>query len=256
MKAHWLFAAVASFAQVGAPPEFQSDAAFQKSGAARSADGTTHASAEQTRIHAELVNRLRKLPGHEAGIRLLDGKLLSAAETLFRKQQQPIGVAAAQFLSGKVEAGSRGFLDVAGQAPGDAKLLPFLGETIGAAPALLDPMVAAIRVIVGANPQHAEGHYYLARALQRRSGFSADEVVAELRAASTLDRTDTRALLELGRFLTETGKRAEAIAALEAVLDRDPSIAAAHFRLVSLYRANGQPEKAAAHLASFRKLQP
>ena len=252
MRVEWILAVLPVYSQVASPPEFQSDTSFHKDRAAATVDGTSHASAEQTRVHEELLSRLRRLPGHEEGVRLIDGKMLGAAEELFRKRRLPIGVAVSQFLSGKAEPSGTGLL----AATRSLSVLPFLGETVGAAPGLAKQMLGAIREIAVANPENADATYYLARALTKQAAFSSAEAADLLRKAADLDSSDTRALLELGRLYTGEAKRADAIAAFESVLRRDPINSAAHFRLASLYRVTGQPEKARAHMTEFQKLRP
>lgn len=245
MRLPWLWLLVPLYAQVDAPPEFQSGGKFQKD-SATAVDGTSHASPEQTAVHAALLARLRQLPGHEGGALLLDAKLPGAAADWFRTRGLPIGVAVSQFHRGRGEESAAILL----RLPRDLTVLPFLGEM-----ALSAPAVAAIREIANANPDNAEAQYYLARGLLRQPGYSLSEVVRLLEKAANLDLRDTRALLELGRVHTAEGQSAAAVAALVSALARDPDLAAAHYRLASLYRARSEPEKARAHAEAFNRLR-
>jgi tetratricopeptide (TPR) repeat protein len=227
-------------AQVTAPPEFQSTATFQTSAGAATVDGTTHTAAEQARIDGEIVRRLKALAGHEEGARLIDAKLYGAAEAVFRKRGQVAGVAVALYLNGKTAAATEALL----AAPRSLALLPFLAE-MGEGPAV----AGAIREIAAANPSSGEALYYAARVTEPRG-----EAVRLLEKAAALDGKDTRALLELARLHGDD--RPKAIAALEGVLARDPAMAAAHYRLASLYRAVGDVEKSRMHMEAFRKSQP
>lgn len=225
-------------AQVTAPPEFQSTATFQTGPGAATVDGTTHTAAEQARINGEIVRRLKALAGHEEGARLIESKLYGAAETVFRKRGQTAGLAVALYLTGKTAAATEALL----AAPRSLALLPFLAEMAEG------PLVAgAIREIAVANPESGEALFYLARVTEPKA-----EAVRLLEKAAALDLKDTRALMELARMHGDD--RPKAIAALEAVLARDTSMAAAHYRLASLYRAAGDIEKSRAHMEAFRRL--
>ena len=133
-------------------------------------------------------------------------------------------------------------------APRTLALLPFLAE-MGEGPIV----AGAIREIAAADPANAEADpanaealFYLARVTEPKA-----EAVRLLEKAAALDTKDTRALLELARLHGDD--RPTAIAALEAVLARDGSIAAAHYRLASLYRAAGDIEKSRSHMEAFRQ---
>lgn len=243
-----------ALAQIGTPPEFQSNGTFQKSGAAATVDGTSHASAERTQINAGILERLRRLPGHADGVRLIENRMLAAALELFKSQQLPIGIAAAAFLNGRPEASGAQLLALAKQHPDDLTITPFLGETVGSVPALAPQFLQTIQAAAAAHPQNAEVQYYLGRALLKQIPARNAEAIPLLRRAADLDAKDTRALLELGREYTALEKRTEAIAVLEEALRRDNTLSAAHFRLAGLYRANKQPEKSREHLQQFQKL--
>ena len=224
-------------AQVTAPPEFQSTGAFQSSPTAAAVDGTTHTAAEQARINNEIVRRLKALAGHDEGARLVDAKLYGAAEAAFRKRGQTAGVAVSLYLNGKTAAATELLL----AAPRSLELLPFLaemGEGSRVAP--------AIREIAAAHPSSGEALYYSARFTEPKA-----DAVRLLEKAAALDTKDTRALLELARLHGDD--RSKAIVALEEALARDPSLAAAHYRLAALYRAIGEIEKSRVHMEAFRK---
>ena len=248
----WIGAALLSLpaAQITRPPEFQSGGEFQK-GAAAPLDGTAHVAVEQARINRELVDRLRALPGNEEGVRLIESRLLTAAAEHFEKRRQLIGLAVTRYLSGGVEQGQRDLLAL----PRTIELLPFLGEMAGATPELTPAMVQAMRDIAIANPRSAEAQYYLARGLSKL-GAPPAELERHLRKAAELDRKDARALLLLGRLLTDQERETDAIAALEDAVRRDPTAAAAHYRLARLYRARGDEAKSRVHLEAYQKLQP
>jgi tetratricopeptide (TPR) repeat protein len=224
-------------AQVLAPPELQSEATFQKSTTA--VDGTSHTGAVQTQINAEILRGLRRLEGHGEGLRLIESRLFSAAEALFRRANQPAGLAVALYLNGKAAAAEEVML----AAPRDLTMLPFLGEMGTSA-----RTAEAIRVIAQANPANSEANYYLARVTTSRP-----EAERLLTKAAELDVRDTRALLELSRLHGED--RPKAIAALESLLLRDPSHAPAHYRLATLYHATGETGKSREHMAAFQKLR-
>lgn len=248
--------AALAFAQLTSPPEFQSGGTFQTTPTSATIDGTSHVSAEQTRIHEELFARLRKLPGHGEGIRLIEARLLPAATGHFREHNQPLGAAVTEYLGGRVEASAKELIGLMRKNPASLVYLPFAGETIGTVPELSGAMLAGIRRIARAHPEHAEAQYYLARALLKQAAPPpAAEISRLLRRAANLDRTDSRALLDLARLHNEQQQGPEAIAALQELLKRDPNLAAAHYRLAGLYRAAGAMEKSREHLQHFQRLQ-
>ena len=94
-----------------------------------------------------------------------------------------------------------------------------------------------------------------ARALLEQSPARPLEALPHLQRAAALEPQATRALLELGRLHAAQRRLPEAVRAFEQVLDRDPSVAVAHYRLATLLQSLGKVEKAAFHLHQYRRLK-
>lgn len=238
-------------AQITKPPEFQENRKIQ-AGAAE-LDGSSHVSAERTELHQGLVNRLRALPGHAEGVRLLESQLFGPAEQFFEKQGLPLGLAVTRFITGQAEASAELLCRLAAERPADAAVLALLGETVGGAPSWSARMLVAIRTMSAR--ESADGEYYLARALLKQDPPLTAEALPHLSRAAALAPKETRALLELARQENTPARRPAAIAALEEALRRDEKLSAAHYRLAQLYRAEGQLEKSREHLRRYQELK-
>lgn len=200
------------------------------------------------------MSRLKQQIGYEGGVSLIEAKLLPAAQAWFRDRKLPIGAAIALFFSGQESDGVRRLITIGRANPNSLTVLPFLAETALIVPSLAAPALEAIEKISANNPTNSEAFYYRARLLDQTSGETA-KAVDLLKQSIALDPAATPPLIELSRIYTKTGNRPAAIEALEAVLTLKPGTSIAHYRLASLYRASGQPEKASSHMAAFQKLQ-
>ena len=194
--------------------QFQDAATFQTSGTASSVDGTSHVSAERAETNDRLLALLRAHPAYTAAI--------------------------SHYLAGNAAASASALLAF----PANLELLPFLGETLTGSPQLLQRIAS----IAKANPDSADAAFYYARALVAQDPPQLEAALPHLRRAADLDPTGTRALIELGRHLTNLNRKPEAITALEEALVRDSSLKVAHFRLAQLYRSTGNLEKSREHL--------
>ncbi len=238
-------------AQITSAPEFKSGPVFQKDRSAATVDGTSHASAEKAQLNAEVMSRLKQLSGYKGGVRLIEAKLLPAAQKWFRDQKLPIGVAVALFFSGQEAEGVRQLLSIGRANTNSVTIVPFLAETALVVPSLIAPALEVIEKISAKNPASSEAFYYRARLIQDQEATS----IELLKKSIALDRAATAPLIEVSRLYTRTGDRPAAIEALEKVLALKPDTSIAHYRLASLYRAMGQHEKASSHMAAFQKLQ-
>lgn len=201
-------------------------------------------------MNAEVMSRLKQQSGYEGGVRLIEAKLLPAAQTWFRDHKLPIGVAVALFFSGQESECVRQLISIGRANPGSVTVLPFLAETALVVPSLTAPALEVIEKISSKNPTNSEAYYHRARL----SGEEA-KAIELLKKSIALDPTATAPLIELSRVYTKAGDRAAAIQTLEKVLVIKPDTSIAHYRLASLYRAVGQHEKASSHMAAFQKLQ-
>jgi tetratricopeptide (TPR) repeat protein len=248
-----LLIAMLALAQVTNPPEFEENTRFQTGTAATTVDGSSHVSAERAAVNQELVTILRKLPGHDEGVRLIEGQMPAAAQSFFETQRLKIGVAVTLFMAGKAEASAELLVKLANEKTPDPAVLAVLGETVGVAKPWSARMLAAIRKLN--RPESADGEYYLARALLKQDPPQTAAALTHLERSAALDPRATRALLEMARQATAANQRAAAIAALEEALRRDERSPAAHYRLAQLYRAAGQAERGREHLKRFEELR-
>lgn len=237
-------------AQIGSPPEFQAAGTFQSSPSAGSLDGSSHVAAERTQINESLLRLLRAIPEAAPGVRLIENRLLGEAELHFRKNGPAEGAAVVLFLTGETEKSAEILCSI-----DHPRVLPLLGETVGAAPAWSARLLARIEKLAPAHAAPADAEFYWARALLLQSPERTAAAIPHLERAAELDPTGTRALLELGRLYAAQQRNAEAVRAFERALSRDPSLALAHYRLAALYRALGDPGKSGLHLRDYQRLK-
>jgi tetratricopeptide (TPR) repeat protein len=105
-------------------------------------------------------------------------------------------------------------------------------------------------------PGNAEARYRLGHALLQQGKFR--EARAELEVAGRLRPDMPETLYSLGKAASLEGDTATAEKAWERVveLEKDTSLAAqAHFGLAAIYRKQGKPQKAAAEMQQFQRLQ-
>jgi tetratricopeptide (TPR) repeat protein len=237
-------------AQIGSPPEFQSSGTFQSSPSAGSLDGSSHVAAERTQINESLVRHLRATPEAAPGIRLIENRLLREAELHFRKHGPAEGTAVVLFLTGETGRSAEILCSI-----DDPRVLPLLGETVGAAPAWSARLLARIEKLATSHAAPAAAEYYWARALLLQAPERTAEAIPHLERAAELDPKATRALLELGRLHAAQHRNQEAVRAFEGALFRDPSLAMAHYRLAALYRAMEDTGRAGLHLREYQRLK-
>jgi tetratricopeptide (TPR) repeat protein len=133
---------------------------------------------------------------------------------------------------------------------------------IAAAEGRHDAAVAHLERAIALFPEWGAAHYALAlsyralgrrdeaqRALERHAQYGARWPAVEDPALATVTtlRNDAQTSLQRGLKLADAGDLAGAIAAHEAALERDPSIAQAHANLISLYGRAGNWVKAEEH---------
>ena len=172
-----------------------------------------------------------------------------------------VKLAEALFEAGDLEQSARLFGDLTREAPAEPAAQFGLGR-IAAAQGRHEAAVAYFQRAVTLFPEFGAAHYALARsyralgkideaqrALERHAQYGPrwpgidDPVLA---AVTTL-RDDARAELQRGVRLGEAGDVEGAIAAHEAALARDPSLAQAHANLITLYGRAKQWAKADQH---------
>src|SRR4029078_8584314 len=88
-----------------------------------------------------------------------------------------------------------------------------------------------------AEARYREGEAYLAKG-------DAGRAIDRLKAATAIERTNSRYALALGDALLRSGKGQEAAAVLNPVLERDPDDGAASLAMARVLRTAGRPEDA------------
>src|SRR5438093_7570579 len=175
----------------------------------------------------------------------------------------PARVALAESLleSGDLER-SQQLFDALRREPAAEPAAEFGLGRIAAAHGDHDVAIAHLQRAVALFPEWGAAHYALAlsyralgrvdeaqRALERHAEFGArwPGQVDPVRATVAAVRDDAQTNLQKGLALAESGDLAGAIAAHEAALARDPSIAQAHANLISLYGRTRNFAKAEEH---------
>jgi TolB-like protein/tetratricopeptide (TPR) repeat protein/DNA-binding winged helix-turn-helix (wHTH) protein len=126
---------------------------------------------------------------------------------------------------------------------------PRLIETVKALAALylssgrVDAAEKSYRALVTANPQDADGHIGLGRALDAKGQLS--EAEASFRAAVQAEPAYWGAYNALGGYLLQRGKLTEAVDAFREVTELAPSSASAYSNLGAALQMNGELEAAA-----------
>ncbi len=234
------------FGQIGTPPEFQEGAVFQTKPTAGALDGTSHVAADRAQLNETLLNLLRGVAGAGEGVKLIERRMLRAAEELYRRDRMALGLGATLFFLGETDASAEVLCQVR-----DPAVLPFLGETVGAASGWAERMLTKIKGMAEQAPDNGDAQYYWARALLQQTPERVPEAIMLLERAAKLDQKGTRAWLELGRL--SSGKAA--IMAFESALERDQNLAMAHYRLAGLYRAAGDFAKSGEHLRKYQQVR-
>lgn len=234
------------FGQIGQPPEFQDGSVFQTKPTAGALDGTSHVAADRAQLNETLLNLLRGVAGAGEGVKLIERRMLRAAEDLYRREGAALGLGATLFFLGETAASAEVLCEV-----NDLAVLPFLGETVGAASGWAGRMLTKIRSMAERLPENGDAQFYWARALLHQTPERIPEALVLLERAAKLDPKGTRSWLELGRL--SSGKAA--IVAFESALVRDKDLAMAHYRLAGLYRAVGNLVKSGEHLQKYQQVR-
>jgi tetratricopeptide (TPR) repeat protein len=172
-----------------------------------------------------------------------------------------VGLAETLFEAGHLQESQRAFMQLTSEPRAEPSAELWLGR-IDTAAGRHDRAVAHFERAIALAPEFGAAYYALAlsyRALGRsadaeramtqhgRYGARWPAVEDPLRDAVLALRDDGAAILRRGVALSVAGDVTGAIAAHEAALARDPSLAQAHVNLVSLYGRAGDYAKAEAH---------
>lgn len=249
------FTVLCLLAQITNPPEFKTGSVFQKDRTAATVDGTSHASAEKAEINATVLASLKLLPSHQPGAKFIESRNLPAAEAWFRQRNLPIGIALTQFFAGKETEAVQALITLARSSSTPLSVVPFLAETATTVPSLVPAAYQLVESLCQKHPDNAAALYHQARLMQHLPDADASKAIPLLEKSIQLSPSSTLVLLELSRIQSNLGDRPSAIASLEKALAVDNELSVAHYRIASLYRVTGQPEKARLHMTEFQKLQ-
>ena len=171
-----------------------------------------------------------------------------------------IGLGIAQYSRGKYSDAVASFCRAVDLDPSDPRPYDFLGEIYGIAPELAPEVTARLAGFVKAYPNNAMANLYYALSMwrgQRARSEPGDlqQVEALLKRAVTLDPKLARGFLELGIFLSDQERYAEAVEHLRRATTLQPGVAQAHYRLAQAYRRTGQTALAEKELEVFQKLK-
>jgi tetratricopeptide (TPR) repeat protein len=171
-----------------------------------------------------------------------------------------IGLGIAQYSRGKYSEAVASFCRAVDLDPSDPRPYDFLGEIYGVAPELASEVTGRLAGFVKAHPRNAMAHLYYALSLwrgERARSEPADlqRIETLLKRAVTLDPKLARGFLELGIFLSDQERYAEAVEQLRRATTLQPGVAQAHYRLAQAYRRTGQTALAEKELEIFQQLK-
>ena len=117
----------------------------------------------------------------------------------------------------------------------------------------VEPARATYAECVRQDPDDYAGHYFLGSTLLDLD--RPQEATSELEEALRLNSRSTNSRLLLGKAYAAAGRERDALAAVLAVVDREPDHEAALFHLGTLHRKLGQTEEARKILDRFQKVK-
>ena len=171
-----------------------------------------------------------------------------------------IGLGIAQYSRGQYSEAVASFCRAVDLDPSDPRPYDFLGEIYGVAPELASEVTERLAGFVKAHPQNAMAHLYYGLSLWRGERARTEpedvrRVEGLLTRAVTLDPTLARGFLELGIFLSDQERYADAVEQLRRAIVLQPGVAQAHYRLAQAYRRTGQTALAEKELEIFQQLK-
>ena len=171
-----------------------------------------------------------------------------------------IGLGIAQYSRGRYSDAVASFCRAVDLDPSDPRPYDFLGEIYGIAPELASDVTARLAGFVKAHPKNAMAHLYYALSLWRGERARSEpgelqQVETLLKRAVTLDPNLARGFLELGIFLSDQERYAEAVEQLRRATTLQPGVPQAHYRLAQAYRRTGQTALAEKELEIFQQLK-
>lgn len=148
---------------------------------------------------------------------------------------------------GKLEQAASGYAAILSDNPSDVEIL-YLSGMLEGQREQFERSAELLTQAVALNPDHFEGHLYLAMAL--RSAGQTEKSLLELDAALNLSASSPEALIAKAEVLQELNRFAEAISTLDQILSAQPKHSAAWLRRGMAFQASGDLQGA---LQSFEK---
>ncbi|MBM3726529.1 MAG: tetratricopeptide repeat protein [Acidobacteria bacterium] len=163
-----------------------------------------------------------------------------------------IGLAMADYATGRFEEAVRAACEGADLDPADPRPIGFLGSLLDVAPAQRLEVARRLALYAARFPRNADARFY--------HGLSAapekpDLAERELKAAVLINPRYPGAHLQLGILQAAAGRHREAIVNLQTAARLDPGSSAVHYRLGQLYQKTGQAALARETLEVSRKLR-
>jgi tetratricopeptide (TPR) repeat protein len=171
-----------------------------------------------------------------------------------------VGLGIVQYSRGQYADAVRSLCDAVDLAPRDPRAYQFLGEMYGIAPEVSEEITRRLERFVKMQPRNALAHLHYALSLWKgqrdiRQSEAAPKIEALLRRSIVLDPKLAKGHLELGIFLFEHQRYADAIAPLRRAAALEPDHAQTHYRLAQAYQRTGQSALAAKELEIFERLK-
>ena len=170
-----------------------------------------------------------------------------------------LGLASVFYLAGKYELCATTLLQGIARQPNAAPLYDLLGKTFESVPALQRDIKAAFEKYVASGVRDAAAHAHLGTMLYLTAdGEGTDRFSKskeQLRRALALNPRLPQAHLQLGIIAQDEGKLQQALTSYQRTVALAPTLAAARYRLGSVYGKLGNHVKAQAELDVFRKLK-
>ena len=170
-----------------------------------------------------------------------------------------LGLGAARYLKGQYQAAAGTLLEAVGLAPREGLAYFLLGKLFESAPQVQGRILKAFEDYVATRPEDPWAYYHLGRMLRLQPDGKHPEKLeaakAHLRTAIQRDPQLAEAYLELAILAQQEDQVGESISLLEKAIEKNPSLAGAHYRLAQVYGRLGQKEKSRLALERFEKVR-
>jgi tetratricopeptide (TPR) repeat protein len=170
-----------------------------------------------------------------------------------------LGLASVYYLAGRHEQCAKTLLEGIARQPNAAPLYDLLGKTFEAVPDLQRDIKAVFEKYLASGPKDAAAHAHLGAMLYLTAAGEGSDRFApakeQLRRALELNPRSPQAHLQLGIIAQQEGNLQQALKSYQQTVALAPTLAAARYRLGSVYGKLGNRARAQAELELFRKLK-